>query len=291
MKRHDADLVRAERLAWDRALGRHLNAADHAFLHEYASRAPDGEGPSERVTTAVRKITHGHADVATGAERRAMFEEVMARREGRRSRSRPNLRTLGWAGAAAAAALAVFLLVPPDAPLHTDQEPSEHVAVRGDHDTLPVVGLGISGVDPAGGEYEVVHGEGLCATDAMRFYLTVRDERTPHYVLFGVQELEDPTWYVPMSGDTTAPALPEVPARTWMVPFEIEADGTHVPGLVSVVCILSEEPIHFTRLQAAWRDADGDVSSRAAQAAAMAEGAVRILVEEIEIIEDCGRRP
>ncbi len=286
--------TRAERIAWDRALGRPVSAKDQAFLRQ-ADTAPQAAHRSarqaDRIIGAVRRITHGDPDAATGAERRALFEALMSRR-GDPPTNR-SLWFLGWAGAAVAAAVAVFLLIPWGAPRPTVDGAAEHVAVRGDSDVLPVAGLGISGVDGTGAEYEVVHGAGLCAEDALRFYLTVRDARTPHFVLFGVQDPDDPTWYLPAPRDAQAPAIPEVPALAWMVPFEIVVDGTHSPGPVSVVCILSEEPIRFTALEAAWRDAVGDeVSSRAADAAAsLTAGAARILVDEIEILEDCGRRP
>jgi len=288
-----AEQARAKRLAWDHALGRRLSADDRAFLRGYASRMPDGDGPSERVAEAVRRLIHGDPEVATGAERRILFEEIMERREGQRTTAPSTFLVFGWAGAVAAASLVALLLIPWDAPRLTDGDPSEHVAVRGAQDMLPAAGLGISGVDPEGSEYEVIHGEGLCAADALRFYLTVRDDRTPHYVLFGVQDLDDPMWYLPTPREAAAPVVPEIPTRVWMIPFEIEVSGTHDAGPVSIVCILSEEPIQFASLEAAWRDADGaDVPSRAAAAAAtMTDGAVRILVEEIEILEDCRRRP
>jgi len=78
-----------------------------------------------------------------------------------------------------------------------------------------------------------------------------------------------------------------------MVPFEIETNGTHESGPLSVVCILSEEPISFQRLEAAWAAAEGDdVTSHAVAAgAALDAGTIRVLVEEIEILDDCGRRP
>ncbi|MFH1532574.1 MAG: hypothetical protein ABIK09_17760 [Pseudomonadota bacterium] len=292
MTRHDVEQARAERLAWDHALGRRLAADDRAFLRGYASRRPGGEEPSARVALAVRRITHGDPAVATGVERRVLFEEIMERREGRPTPVRSSSGAFRWVGAAAAAALVVLLLIPWGAPIPTEMASSEHVAVRGDRNALPAAGFGISGVDSEGSEYEVIHGEGLCAADALRFYLTVRDDRTPYYALFGVQDLDDPTWYVPAPPDAAAPIIPEIPIRTWMIPFEIEVRGAHVAGPVSIVCILSEEPIPFARLEAAWRNTDGeDISSRAADAAAdVTGGTVRILVEEIEILDDCGRR-
>jgi len=291
MKRPDTELIRARRIAWGRAFGRPLSEDERRLLSDLAAREEGALGSVERVVSAVRRVTHGDPRVATGAERRALFEEIMARREGRPRKAGGALRVLGWAGAAAAAALALILLVPRDAPVR--RGPREHLAVRGAEDSLPAAGLGISGVDSAGSEYEVIHGEGLCSEDALRFYLTLRDGRTPHYALFGVQDPEDPSWYVPEMHDAAGPSLPEVPVRTWMVPFEIVADGTHDSGPVSVVCILSEEPITFSRLEAAWGDAAGrDVTSRAEDtAAALTDGVVRVLVEEIEILDDCGRRP
>ncbi len=292
MRSRKPELTRCERIAWARALGRSLNEADRAVLRTRVPRGPDGEDPAHRIAAAVRRLTHGDPEVATGAERRALFGELMARRGPPRGEGRGRL-IAGWAGAVAAAAVVVLLLVPWGGPQPERVETREHVAVRGGPDALPVAGLGISGVDPAGAEYEVVHGDGLCATDALRFYLTVRDARTPYYAIFGIQEPGDPAWYLPAPGDGAAPALPEVPARAWMAPFEILADGTHGPGSLSVVCILSEEPIRFPALEAAWRDADGDdIPTRAADAAAaLTDGAFRVLVDEIEILEDCGRRP
>ena len=292
MTRRDADSIRRERIAWARALGRPVREADRAALREQASRSTGAEDPGERIIVAARRLTHGDPRVATGAERRAIFDELMARR-GRRASAPRAAAVFGWAGAAVAAAVIVVLLIPWGGTRPDVVDPPEHLAVRGGADTLPAAGLGISGVDPAGAEYEVVHGDGLCPEDALRFYITVRDESTPYYALFGVQDLDDPTWYLPAPRDGEAPALPEVPAVAWMVPFEILVDGTHGPGGLSVVCILSEEPIRFAALEAAWRDADGDdVSARAREAAAvLGDGARRILVDEIEVLEDCGRRP
>jgi len=293
MTRFVQDHARAERLAWARAFGRPLTEDDREFLRMYAERCPDTADRVGLVAEAVRRVTHGDPSAATGAERRGLFEEVMARRERGRVLCPRRIHVFGWAGAAAAAVLVAVLLVPLGQELRTPPAPTEHVAVRGELDALPVAGLGISGVDLRGGEYEVLHEDGLCPADALRFYLTVRDECTAHYALFGVQDLDDPTWYAPVPRDSGSPALPDVPALTWMVPFEIEADGTHEPGLLSVVCILSEEPISFQRLEAAWAAADGDdVTSRAAAAgAALDAGTIRVLVEEIEILDDCGRRP
>ena len=293
MNRRETDRARTERLAWDRSCGVPLSGADRRFLQEQAAReAGAEESPLERVTVAVRRVTHGDPATATGAERRALFEEIMARRERPLSRSRVPLRSVGWA-VSAVAALAVLLLVPRTARIGSDHGPAEHVAVRGGLDVLPSAGLGISGVDPVGGEYEVVHGDGLCPEDTLRFYLTVRDGRTPYYAVFGVQDVDDPIWYVPAPQDVSAPVLPEVPIRTWMVPFEIEVDGTHDTGTVSVVCLLSEEPISASRLSTAWAETSGDdIPARAAAAGAgLSAGPVRVLVEEFEILEACGRRP
>jgi len=281
------DQTRAERLAWARAFGRPLSDEDRALLRE-----TDDSQQVERITEGVRRLTHGDRSAATGAERRALFDAVMERR-GAEQPSPRRLAIVGWAGAAVAAAIALLVIIPWGAGVPTSDGPQEHVAVRGTAEELPVVGLGISGVDADGAEYEVVHGDGVCASDALRLYLTARDARTPHFVVFGIQDIDDPTWYAPAPRDTAAPRIPEVPALAWVLPFEIVVDGTHAPGPVSVVCILSEEPIHFSALEAAWRDADGDdVSARAANAAALlADHAVRVLVEEIEVLEDCGRRP
>lgn len=294
MTRPDADRSRAERLAWRRALGQSISGEDRRFLREYASPDPAETDPVERTIEAVRRLTHGDPHRATGAERRVLFEEVMSRRQGVRVPAR-SLRRFGLIGAAAAAPVAILMLLvlaPDRLPLDSDRGSDELVAVRGAVDSLPEAGLGISGVDGGGSEYEVVHGDGLCPRDALRFYLTVRDMRTPYYVLFGVQDVADPTWYVPAPQDEAPPELPELPVRTWMVPFEIETDGTRA-GSLSVVCILSEEPISLERLEAAWRGADGeDVASRAAATGdTLSVGATRLLLEEIEILEDCGRRP
>ena len=291
MTRLSQDHARAERLAWARAFGRPLTEDDRGFLRMYAERCPDMSDRVGLVAEAIRRVTHGDPSVATGAERRGLFEEVMVRREGGRASRPRRIPVFGWAGAAAAVVLVAVLLVPLGQEIRTPQAPAEHVAVRGELDDFPSAGLGISGVDLRGSEYEVLHEDGLCPGHALRFYLTVRDEGTAYYALFGVQDLDDPTWYAPVPRDPVSPALPEIPALTWMVPFEVETDGTHVPGPLSVICILSEEPISFPRLEAAWAAADGDdVTSRAA-AAVLDAGTIRVLVEEIEILDDCGRRP
>jgi hypothetical protein len=108
---------------------------------------------------------------------------------------------------------------------------------------LPVAGLGLSGVDSEGREYEVVEGDGLCLADALRFYVRSRKKELSHYFLFGLQQGTGPIWYFPspeegeslrLSGGTDGPV---------MVPWEIEVGRRHRPGRLAVVLMLSERPL------------------------------------------------
>ncbi|MBM4371431.1 MAG: hypothetical protein FJ098_07235 [Deltaproteobacteria bacterium] len=281
---------RALRAAWDRALGRGDAGEVRGALVAHGDSCPDCAGGAtspDGVIVAVRRLVHGDPSVATGVERRLLLETVLGRLT---PPPRPVARAWGLLPAAAAALL-LLLLLPRDV-----QEPAwapgERSAARGAVRKLPPAGLGISGVDPMGSEYEVVHGEGICPVDTLRFYVTVRDRETPYLAILGVQDPGDPTWYLPVAGDEPW-AVPELPRRLWMVPLEVEVGVAHRPGPLSVVAILSSEPISFEPLAAAWAAARGAAPRQRAEdaAARLGAGITRVLLEELSILDGCGRRP
>ncbi len=158
-------------------------------------------------------------------------------------------------GIAAAAMVALVVTVWARWPYPQSQfavDSDEYAAVRGGVDDLPAAAFGVSGVDPQGGEYEVVFSEGVCPQDALRFYARVRDPEFSHVLLFAIQEQNvEPLWYFP---DSTTVRTFEVPesAEPWLFPDEIPLAPNHAAGALLVVGVFARNEVSVDQLEQTW---------------------------------------
>ncbi|MBM4372452.1 MAG: hypothetical protein FJ098_12405, partial [Deltaproteobacteria bacterium] len=194
-----------------------------------------------------------------GIESLALFEETLARAgialPAPDARSVPAwLRPLEWGLGLAAAALVALLVLTPQGgkpPQGGRGDPgTEELRSRGGpgDGSLPAAGLGLSGIDPEGAEYEVVESEGACIQDRLRFYVTSREEGLEWYFLFGVPEAGAPVWYFPSPEEARSHGLEPGPSGERVarpVPWEIELAGRHRPGRLAVVGLFSRVPLLY----------------------------------------------
>jgi hypothetical protein len=188
-----------------------------------------------------------------GVESRALMQETLHRlglaHEQPRHEGLPTWARWVW-GTVAALALLV-LVFPPSGQNQRGVAPDfSYLQSRGTLDELPDVGLGLSGVDDRGLEYEVVESQGVCLEDALRFYITSRNPDIRFYFLFGLQPTGEVLWYFPLPEEGSSYSIPDGEELVKMVPFEIDLPKRHAPGPLTVVALFSAEPLLFSAVSA-----------------------------------------
>jgi hypothetical protein len=146
-------------------------------------------------------------------------------------------------------------------------------------------------VDVEGGEYEAAAAEGVCLADALRFYVTAREERFDHCFVLGISGAAALHWYVPDAEEGESFLLPGGKRIGWMVPYEIGLSAEHAVGPLVVVALFSAGPLRLEDVEAAVGSAldagaalDGTLGTTVAgRLGRGTEGAaVQLLVKECE---------
>jgi len=191
-----------------------------------------------------------------GLESRLLMEETFSRM-GKESPEREGgwdfLRAAHWVLGSATALLLVVLAAQPllyDGRERTRPVSDHEFLSRGSDAVLPAVGIGLSGIDPEGREYEVVESDGACLQDALRFYVTARKQGYVHYFLFGIQDNERILWYFPLPEEGNSYQIPATRTVAHMVPYELELQERHAAGSLTVYGVFSKQPLSFTDVAA-----------------------------------------
>ncbi len=245
----------------------------------------------------VRRLAAGQAaDEPLASESRALLAEVLVRA------GEPAVPARGgwlfgwrsWGAVAAAAAVAVVVLVSlPRTAVRQEMDPTTESRARGVDRPLPPVGLGLSGVDPEGLEYEVVESGRVCREDALRFYVTRREPAWGYFFLFGIDGSGAVHWYAPVPEEGVSYALPEALGRPEPMPWEVVLRHGHREGPLLVVALFSGEPLGLTAVEAALSGRGTALLEAPEGAAALAEalgGGVLAATRSTRIIQ-CGERP
>lgn len=250
-----------------------ISSSEAAELREHLAACEECRLAYDRRVEIVRAMTGVTPGEPAGFESRALMDETFARLdapEATSAVSRRWLPSLRLAGAAALVAVVVLAgwfnrerLFPPG-----DQRASQVLLSRGGETALPGVGLGVSGVDAEGREYEVVESNGVCLRDALRFYVTSRVPAYRYYFLFGLRPDGEIHWYFPSREEQLSFPFPETfpdeGAIAHKVPYEIELWKKHGRGGHVVVGLFSEDPLELVRVERAVETAlgKGDLAPR-----------------------------
>lgn len=251
-------------------LGREgLSGEEAAELREHLAACEQCRNDYDRRVEALRAMTGVATEEPAGFESRALMNETFARLdalEGAPAASRwwlPSLRLAGAGALVAVVVLAVWVnreqLFAPE-----DHRAPQVLLSRGADAPLPDVGLGISGVDGDGQEYEIVESDGVCLTDALRFYVTSRTDEYRYYFLFGLHPDGKLKWYFPSREEQVSFPFPEAQTVAHRVPYEIELWKKHRRGGHVVVGLYSEKPLELERVERAVETAlgKGDLDPR-----------------------------
>lgn len=232
------------RLAPEGLTGREAEA-----LRVHLRACEECRGQYERRTAVLRAAAGSTAAGALGVESRVLMEETLHRlglappqpqQEGLPMWAR-------WVWGTIAALVLLVVVLPPSPQDQRGVAPDfSYLQSRGAADELPEVGLGLSGVDDRGLEYEVVESQGVCLEDALRFYVTSRNPDIRYYFLFGLQPAGEVLWYFPLPEEGRSYSIVEGEEIIKMVPFEIELAKRHTPGPLTVVGLFSAEPLSFS---------------------------------------------
>jgi len=240
--------IEAMELARRRLAPTGLTGSESEALASHLQSCDDCRRKYEREVLFLRAAAGGEMSSPLGVESRVLMEETLHRlglaQPAPRQDGLPMWARYVWGTIAAVALLVlVFPPAPPqDHPLNGDHS---YLASRGEEDELPEVGLGLSGVDQRGLEYEVVESGNACLEDALRFYVNSRNPDIGYYFLFGLQPEREVLWYFPLPEEGRSYTMERDgdAEGILMVPFEIELEQRHVPGPLTVVGLFSAEPL------------------------------------------------
>jgi len=246
-----------------------ISAPEAAELREHLAACEQCRVAYDHRVEMVRAMTGVTPGEPAGFESRALMDETFARLdavEAAPAVSRGWLPSLRLAGATALVAVVVLAgwlnrerLFPPQG-----QRASQVLLSRGGENPLPDVGLGVSGVDAEGREYEIVESRGVCLHDALRFYVTSRTDEYRYYFLFGLRPDGEIHWYFPSREEQKSFSFPETKTVAHKVPYEIELWKKHGQGGHVVVGLFSKDPLELSRVERAVETAlgKGDLDPR-----------------------------
>ena len=272
-----------------------LPAAEAAALRHHLAECDDCRTVYDR-TVALRRLAAGnqpHEPLPT--ESNLLFGEVLGQLPKRQQRpSAASWYSWRLAAGLAAAALVLLVVAPWQYLPEGTRLPDELMQERGAVRTLPGAGLGLSGVDHDGAEYEVVESNGICLQDFLRFYVNRRESSFRSYFVFGVDESGTAHWYAPLPAERYSYPLLEEFGKPVAVPYQIDLEQGHQVGSLVVVALFSSDPL-------AWRAVDellprhmgsllADPREGAAALAADLGGGVLPAVQQTRIITCGGKR-
>lgn len=228
-----------------------LSSAQAEALRTHLLDCGDCRALYDRAAAVRRVAAGGSAGTPLPSETSLLLAEVMRqmRRQPEPSQA-PFWHGWKWAAGIAVAALVLFVVAPWHHLPHESGPRQERVQERGAVRTLPAAGLGLSGVDRDGAEYEVVESDGICQQDFLRFYVNRREESMRHYFVFGVDELGRVHWYAPLPAERESYPLADEFGKPIAVPYQIELEHEHEPGLLVVVALFSPAPLDWNSVDA-----------------------------------------
>jgi hypothetical protein len=167
--------------------------------------------------------------------------------------------TMPLAGMAAAALVAIVVTSnPTSTPTPISGEPTtsspheEYLGIRSGSRKDVRAGIGVSGIDAKGREYEVQH-DRAWIQDRIRFFYRCEDNQLAHLFLFGLQNDENPRWYYPLPAEGEHASIPTRCAsnsqRTQLQGDTLLANR-HVAGSLTIVGIFTEAPISHEAVHA-----------------------------------------
>ena len=162
--------------------------------------------------------------------------------------------TMPLAGAAAAALVAVLVTSQPSpspspSPLAgapaADPSRNDYLGARSGNRDAPRAGIGVSGINAQGVEYEVLH-DRAWIQDRIRFFYRCDDAELNHLFLFGLQGDENPRWYYPLPAEDEHASIPAQcgsdTERTQLQGDTLLAKR-HSPGSLTVIGIFTQDPL------------------------------------------------
>ncbi len=226
--------------------GGQLSAVKAAALRHHLMECTECRTIYDRGVMMRRLAAGNDVETALPVESSMLLQEVLGQvRATPAPAAAPFWRHWQWAAVAAAAAVVLMVVVPWKGVPNDSQVPSKVIQERGAVRVLAGAGIGLSGVDGRGAEYEVVESNGICREDALRFYVNRRAANFRSYFIFGVDGDGALHWYAPLPEELTSYSLPETLGVPTKVPFEIVLEEKHPLGPLVVVALFSEEPLEW----------------------------------------------
>ena len=157
------------------------------------------------------------------------------------------------AGMAAAALVAVLVTsnpIPGPPSPETDESVAstsreEYLGARSGTRENVRAGIGVSGIDADGLEYEVQH-DRAWLQDRIRFFYRCDDEQLGHLFLFGLQNDENPRWYYPLPAEGEHASI-AIQCGSDSQRTQLQGDtllaNRHHEGSLTIVGIFSENPL------------------------------------------------
>lgn len=246
---------KAHKLIGLRVTGTPLSLAQGAWLKEHLSGCPECAGRYDRAHSAVQAITGLAEDAAALPGNQALMADTFALLAQGTGAAACRPAFVPWprlAALCAVLAVVIGLTWALSGPWFSNPDRSSVLLSRGGVDGLPEVGLGLSGIDDEGQEYEVVDSRGACLGHALRFYVSSRSEKLTHYFILGLQG-NTVHWYFPSPEEGASYELPADPEQriAAMVPWEIELWKRHRVGGIKVLGLFSERPLARADVEAA----------------------------------------
>ncbi len=223
--------------------------ADAAALRAHLAACDPCRAAYDEAVCAHRALVGGDPAVPSGFEARRQLDALL----GPAPDAAPPLLWRWLRPGAYALTAALVALAVPFGPWWPAEPPPQP---RGAASAAPVAGLGVSGVDQHGREYEVLASAGAHRGDWLRFSYSI-DAAAPaaptHLFVFGLQPGAPPLWYAPMPPDEAA-SLPVAPGRFVALPFESRLSPRHADGPLTVVALFTRRPLTLDQVAAALPD-------------------------------------
>jgi hypothetical protein len=245
----------AKRMVRLRFFGKRLRRDDDRLFLQHTRQCDPCRRDYDRQTIILRSLVGLDTNEPTGIENRLLMEETLARLVPesipRISLESPVL----WAKRLAVVSLVLMISVIgfyTTLSKNSDRDRyhgsiGEDLKTRGDSLEQPIMGIGVSGVDDRGNEYEIVASRGVCFQHALKFYVTSRDSDYRYYFIFGLQE-ERVLWYFPGKHEVSSYSLPQGQTVAHLVPYEIIIRKQHEVGKLTVIGLISADALEFEQV-------------------------------------------